>query len=216
MTLYGFYGVEPDALDPLLALGLVASLCWLDVGLFIVAHDAMHGSLAPQRPRLNRLIGTITLMAYAGFSFDRLTPKHMQHHRTPGTATDPDFHAPAPAKALAWYVAFFRQYFGVRELGVLALVVMILTFVLRVPYANLLMFWALPAILSSIQLFWFGTYLPHSHQDDRFTDDHRARSSGYPWLLSLLTCYHFGYHHEHHRHPHIPWWQLPATREAAR
>ena len=36
---------------------LVAVLCWLNVGLFIVAHDAMHGSLAPIRPRLNRAIG---------------------------------------------------------------------------------------------------------------------------------------------------------------
>lgn len=29
---------------------LVVVLCWLDVGLFIVAHDCMHGSLAPTRP----------------------------------------------------------------------------------------------------------------------------------------------------------------------
>ena len=32
---------------------LVAGLCWLNVGLFITAHDAMHGSLAPGRSKLN-------------------------------------------------------------------------------------------------------------------------------------------------------------------
>ena len=41
---------------------LVAVLCWLNVGLFIIAHDAMHGSLAPIQPRLNRAIGRLTLL----------------------------------------------------------------------------------------------------------------------------------------------------------
>lgn len=215
LTSYGFFAVDFPTLSPLIAIGVVAALCWLDVGLFIIAHDAMHGSLAAGRPGLNRAIGTAALFAYAGFSFDRLAPKHMQHHRTPGTPEDPDFHAPAPTGALRWYIAFFRQYFGLRELAVLTLAVMVLTLVIGVPYANLLLFWALPAILSSVQLFWFGTFLPHAHRGRAFTDAHRARSSGYPWLVSLLTCYHFGYHHEHHRHPHLPWWRLPAARGTA-
>lgn len=33
---------------------IAAALCWLNVGLFIVAHDAMHGSLAPGRPPAER------------------------------------------------------------------------------------------------------------------------------------------------------------------
>lgn len=212
LTFYGFFAVDLAMLNPLLGIALVAGLCWLDVGLFIIAHDAMHGSLAPGHPALNRLIGTTTLLAYAGFSFGRLAPKHMQHHRTPGTANDPDFHAPAPTQALRWYIAFFREYFGLRELVVLTLAVTALTLVVGVPYANLLLFWALPAILSSVQLFLFGTFLPHAHRGNAFADAHRAHSSGYPWIISLLTCYHFGYHHEHHRHPHLPWWRLPAAR----
>src|SRR5215217_3800484 len=60
---------------------LVAAICWLDVGLFILAHDAMHGSLAPRRPRLNLWAGRIALALYAGFSYDRLLPKHFDHHR---------------------------------------------------------------------------------------------------------------------------------------
>jgi hypothetical protein len=41
---------------------------------------------------------------------------------------------------------------------------------------------------------------------------HNARSSSMPIWLSLLTCYHFGYHWEHHEYPYVPWcacgWRL--------
>ncbi|TFI56668.1 beta-carotene ketolase [Sphingomonas parva] len=190
---------------------LVALLCWLDVGLFIVAHDCMHGSLAPGRPKLNRAVGRLALALYAGFSFDRLRPKHFEHHRRPGTAHDPDFSVSHKSRFWGWYAAFFRQYFGLRELAVLSLLVAIYL-LLGAPYPNLLLFWATPAILSSLQLFLFGTYLPHRPGAGRFPDRHRARSNGYGTLASLLSCFHFGYHHEHHLAPQLPWWRLPAER----
>jgi beta-carotene ketolase (CrtW type) len=191
---------------------LVLALTWLNVGLFIVAHDCMHGSLAPGRPKLNRAVGRIALALYAGFSFDRLRPKHFEHHRRPGTGDDPDFSVPHGRSFWGWYGAFFRQYFGLRELAVLTALVAFYLFALRASYPNLLLFWAAPAILSSLQLFLFGTYLPHRPGDDSFGDDHRARSNGYGTLASLLSCFHFGYHHEHHRAPHVPWWKLPEER----
>lgn len=215
LEVVALFFVQIDALHPLLTMLLVAILCWLDVGLFIVAHDAMHGSLAPGSPQLNRIIGTVMLAAYAGFSFDRLRPKHMAHHRAPGTAADPDFCERAPRDPLRWYVAFFREYFGWREVAVLTVFVGLMTFAAGISYANLLLFWALPAILASMQLFLFGTFLPHAHRGGAFTDAHRARSSNFGWLASLLSCYHFGYHHEHHLHPHLPWWRLPAARGKA-
>lgn len=191
---------------------LVLAICWLNVGLFIIAHDCMHGSLAPGRPALNRWVGRIALALYAGFSFDRLLPKHFEHHRRPGSPEDPDFHADHPKHFGRWYLAFFRQYFGLRELLVLTAVVAFYVFMLRAPYANLLLFWALPAILSSLQLFYFGTFLPHRQGDRAFDDRHNARSNDFSWLVSLLTCFHFGYHLEHHRSPQTPWWGLPAQR----
>jgi beta-carotene ketolase (CrtW type) len=191
---------------------LVLAICWLNVGLFIIAHDCMHGSLAPSRPALNRWIGRFALALYAGFSFDRLLPKHFEHHKRPGTEHDPDFHVPHPRAFARWYMAFLRQYFGLRELAVLTALVGIYVFVLGAPYFNLLLFWALPAILSSVQLFYFGTFLPHRHEARAFADRHQARSSEYGWLRSLLTCFHFGYHHEHHLAPHVPWWALPGER----
>jgi beta-carotene ketolase (CrtW type) len=204
--------LEPDGRGLAAAVVLVPAICWLNVGLFIVAHDAMHGSLAPGRPRLNLWAGRLALALYAGFSFDRLRPKHFEHHRSPGTAADPDFSAGHPSAFWPWYGAFIRQYFGWRELGVLSALVGIYTLLLGAPYANLLLFWALPAILSSLQLFWFGTFLPHRAGAEPFGDRHRTRSSGHGWLASLLTCFHFGYHHEHHRSPATPWWRLPAER----
>jgi beta-carotene/zeaxanthin 4-ketolase len=191
---------------------LVAVICWLNVGLFIVAHDCMHGSLAPGMPTVNLWVGRIALALYAGFSFDRLLPKHLQHHRHPGTADDPDFSAGHPRHFARWYLEFFREYFGLRELIVLTIVVIAYVLLLGAPYPNLLLFWALPAILSSMQLFLFGTYLPHRAEEEEFRDHHRARSNEYGWLASFLTCFHFGYHHEHHLAPHAPWWRLPAER----
>jgi beta-carotene ketolase (CrtW type) len=208
LHIYSIFFAPPMVIAPL----LVAVLCWLNVGLFIVAHDAMHGSLAPRRPAVNRWAGRASLALYAGFSFDRLLAKHFEHHKRPGTEHDPDYSVTHSRRFWPWYFAFFRQYFGLRELGVLTGLVAFYVFVLRAPYPNLLLFWALPAILSSLQLFLFGTYLPHREEERAFGDRHRARSNDYGRLASLLTCFHFGYHHEHHRAPHVPWWRLPAER----
>ncbi|HEY8592839.1 MAG TPA: fatty acid desaturase [Sphingomicrobium sp.] len=190
---------------------LVAMISWLNVGLFIVAHDAMHGSLAPGRSVVNRAFGRVALFLYAGFSYDALLPKHMGHHRQPGTEHDPDFDAEYPRHFWRWYTGFMRRYFGWKQLLILSIVFVALLLV-GARYANVMLFWAVPAILSSVQLFYFGTYLPHRHEDAPFADDHRARSNGFSWIGSLLSCFHFGYHHEHHLAPHVPWWRLPAER----
>ena len=192
---------------------LVLLQCWLNVGLFIIAHDCMHGSLAPGRTGINTAVGVISVALYAGFTFSRLYEKHHDHHRFAGTKRDPDFGAGYPRRFLPWYLNFIRKYFGLREFTLLTLALAIYLFVFGASLSNMLMFWALPAVLSSLQLFVFGTYLPHRHTDEPFVDAHRARSSDFSWLVSLLTCFHFGgYHHEHHTHPRSPWWRLPAVR----
>ena len=192
---------------------LILLQCWLNVGLFIIAHDCMHGSLAPGRPGMNTAVGMACVALYAAFTYSRLREKHRDHHRFAGTARDPDFGAAQPRRFWRWYLGFIREYFGLREFTLLTLALAIYVFVLGAAVPNVLMFWAVPAVLSSLQLFVFGTYLPHRHTDEPFADDHRARSTDFSWALSLLTCFHFGgYHHEHHTHPHSPWWRLPAVR----
>ena len=201
---------------PLVAVAplLILAQSWLGAGMFIVAHDSMHGSLAPGRPRLNAAIGQLCVGAYAAFSYRTLNVCHHQHHRAPGSADDPDFHADRPEAFGPWFVAFFTRYFGLRELLIVSAVVAIYLFVLKASPLNMMLFWGLPAIISALQLFVFGTWLPHRHEahGPAFIDRHNARTLPMPWILSLLTCFHFGLHHEHHTSPTTPWWRLPSLK----
>lgn len=200
-----------DTGRPVVVLLLVALQTWLSVGLYIVAHDAMHGSLVRSR-RTGERIGALAVWLYAGFGWRRLVEMHRFHHLHAGTGQDPDFAPDNPTRMLPWYLRFMRTYFGVRECIVMTLRVGIYL-LLGAPVENILLFFAVPGLLSSFQLFYFGTYLPHRHETGQdFPDRHRARSSRYGYLASLLSCFHFGYHHEHHRRPDVPWWRLPSLR----
>lgn len=189
---------------------LILTQLWLYTGLFIVAHDTMHGSFAPNHPAANKWVGRLIMTWYAGFSWDKMRVAHHQHHATPGTAEDPDFNADNPHAFWPWYFRFFLRYFAWQQVVVLAAIGAVYM-LLGASYPNLIIMWAVPSIASSLQLFYFGTYLTHRHTDD-FADEHNARSNDYPRWLSLLTCFHFGYHHEHHLYPHEPWWRLPARK----
>jgi beta-carotene/zeaxanthin 4-ketolase len=203
-------GTAPLALLP------IAAQAWLSTGLFIVAHDAMHGSLAPGHRRLNKIVGTACLLLYAGLSYGALRPKHGEHHRAPGSAEDPDFHHGSPRRVLPWFVRFFSGYYTHAQIVRITIVALIYM-MLGASLLNIVLFWAVPALLALVQLFVFGTFLPHRHADAPFADRHRTRSSAFSPLVSLLTCFHFGgYHHEHHLSPGTPWWRLPAVRRAGR
>lgn len=194
---------------------LVLVQTWLSTGLFITAHDCMHGSFAPGRPEVNRTVGRLALMLYAGLDYDRMLPNHFAHHRHVGTEADPDFDAANPTRPVKWLVSFFGRYYSHWQI---VRIVVVLGFyqLVGASLLNIVVFWAIPALLALVQLFWFGTYLPHRHADDVFPDRHNARSSRFGPLLSVLTCFNFGgYHHEHHLHPHVAWWRLPATRADA-
>ncbi|MBV7257897.1 fatty acid desaturase [Pacificimonas sp. WHA3] len=195
---------------------LVAVQTWLSTGLFITAHDAMHGALAPSFPRLQRWTGMTALMIYAGLDYRQMEPAHFEHHRNVGTAQDPDFNADDPRRFVPWLTRFFTGYYTHGQLLRITLVALIYL-LLGANLLNIVLFWAVPAVLALLQLFTFGTWLPHRHADDAFPDRHRARSNRLPELLSLLTCFHFGgYHHEHHLFPSDPWWRLPARRKRER
>lgn len=196
-----------------LAVPLVLVQAWLSTGLFIIAHDAMHGSLAPGRPRLNDAIGRTALMIYAGLDYDRLRPAHFAHHRAPGTEHDPDFHPGRPRAFLPWLVRFFRGYYTHAQLGRITLVACLYLFAGGATLVNIAVFWAVPALLAMLQLFTFGTWLPHRRGAEPFPDWHHARSNSMGRWAALATCFNFGaYHHEHHLHPQVPWWALPQAR----
>ena len=110
-------------LPPALLVLAVLARTFLQTGLFIVGHDAMHRVLVPGSRRWNDGLGRLVLLLYAALPYGPCCQKHHQHHHRPGSAEDPDFHAPG--------------------------------------------------------------------------------------RNSVLACYHFGYHREHHRAPQLAWHQLP-------
>ncbi|MDP4575944.1 fatty acid desaturase [Qipengyuania sp. G39] len=197
-----------------LALVMAIVQCWLSVGMFIASHDAMHGSLVPGGGRINDVVGGFLLFVYAGFAWRRMRDAHFAHHKAPGTADDPDFSVDHPTRFWPWYGTFLKRYFGWQSIAFVSTVVTTYWLLLGVPVEKIVLLYGAPAIASSMQLFYFGTYRPHRHDTAGFDDKHHARSDDFGTLASLASCFHFGYHHEHHRAPHVPWWKLPAARKA--
>jgi beta-carotene/zeaxanthin 4-ketolase len=184
---------------------------FLYTGLFITAHDAMHGAVSPKYPQLNKAIGSFVLLVYGLFDYDKLLKAHWQHHDHPAGDLDPDFHNGKWTDAVTWYIYFMVRYWSwLRFLG-LVTTFHILNRIFHVPEPNLVWFWIIPSLLSSVQLFYFGTFLPHRTPKLGYSDSFRSQSIYRPLWWSFLTCYHFGYHNEHHRFPHLAWWQLPKA-----
>jgi beta-carotene ketolase (CrtW type) len=191
----------------------LAALTWLYTGLFITAHDAMHGTITGDR-RVDDRIGAVCLSLYAMLPYARLKAAHVRHHAAPGTPRDPDFDAPGDGSPLLWFVRFFARYATVGQAARLVTVFLVLRFGLGLPMVDLLLFWLLPSVGSAVQLFVVGTWLPHRAGPD-LAPPHRARSLDLPVWASLLACFHFGFHLEHHAVPSAPWWRLPDVRRRA-
>lgn len=185
---------------------------FLYTGLFITAHDAMHGSAFPAHRGVNDALGTLAVILYALFSFEKLHTEHWEHHRHPASADDPDFHDGAHPGLVRWYLHFLKHYVGWVQIAGMAVVFNILLHWVGIAEIDLALFWVAPSLLSTVQLFYFGTYLPHREEASGYADEHRARSNDFGTVLSFLTCYHFGYHWEHHAYPGVPWWRLPRVR----
>jgi beta-carotene/zeaxanthin 4-ketolase len=217
--------LDVTTLLPLGILPVMLGRTLIQTGLFIVAHDAIHGSVLPGHRRINQWFGQLTLALYALLPYQRLAHHHWQHHRQPGRIGDPDFHDGVRDRPGAWYLKFMQEYLDFRQKVVLffGMKAIFLTLYLgfHVPIVNLCLFWVLPIFWSSMQLFYFGTYLPHraagkATPTSQHQNSHNAVSSNYPIVWSFLTCYHFGYHWEHHEHPSLPWYQLPSVRQHQR
>ncbi len=178
----------------------------LYTGLFITAHDAMHGVVAPGRPKLNKGIGTLTAFLFAYNSYARLLPRHHQHHSFVATDKDPDYHN---GTFWAWYFSFLKQYITWWQLVLMAITFNVLQ--LYFPLENIILFWMLPAILGTFQLFYFGTYQPHRGEhtpENKYKSTTQAKNH----VWAFLSCYFFGYHFEHHHQPYLPWWQLYKSK----
>ncbi|MBD3881373.1 fatty acid desaturase [Phormidium tenue FACHB-886] len=186
---------------------------FLFTGLFVTAHDAMHRSVFPQNVKVNDAIGAVALFVYAFLSYQKMFEKHSLHHRYPASALDPDFHANSSQKPWLWYFSFMKRYWGWTQFFGFTVVFSGIKYLFHVPNVNLILFWIVPLVLSSIQLFYFGTFLTHREPDGGYHHPHRTQSSNFSFFLSFVTCYHFGYHEEHHEYPYVSWWRLPTVRK---
>ena len=190
----------------LLAIPLVLLMTFLYTGLFITAHDAMHGIVSKTR-WVNRAIGTLCALLFSFNFFSKLNPAHHEHHRYVATEKDPDYYH---GSFVRWYVKFLWQYVTIWQIVLMAITYNLLKLVF--PMENLIVFWMLPAVLSTVQLFYFGTYLPHRGEhtaDDPYKSNPHRRSH----LYAFITCYFFGYHYEHHAYPATPWWLLWRVKD---
>lgn len=185
---------------------LILVLTHLYTGLFITAHDAMHGSVSKNQ-KVNHAIGHITATLFSFNFYRRLFPKHHEHHRFVATDKDPDYHG---GNFFIWYLSFLRQYITIWQILLMAITFNVLK--LFIPTENLIVFWMLPAVLSTLQLFYFGTYLPHKGEHTP-ENVHKSGSQKLNHALAFLSCYFFGYHYEHHASPGTPWWQLWKVKE---
>lgn len=184
---------------------------FLHTGLFITTHESIHGLVSSNR-QMNRVVGSVTAFLYALLPYKVLSRNHQLHHRYPATEKDPDFCLAGDCSFLMWYYHFMKQYQDGKQVCTLAIGMSLIFWGLvhvGIPILNILLFWVIPIFLSSLQLFFFGIFLPHRKTQEGYGDRHHARSNNYAVVWSFLACYHFGYHWEHHQHPNIPWYQLP-------
>lgn len=177
---------------------------WLFTGLFITAHDAMHGTVSKKR-LINNSIGMIASIFYAGLWYPKLKPKHYLHHLHPATSQDPDYKT-GNQNFFVWWFAFMRQYITIWQFLIMATLFNI--GLLWFNELQLIVLWILPSVASTFQLFYFGTYVPHRLPHTETMHPHQARSQRNNHFVALISCYFFGYHYEHHASPGIPWWKL--------
>jgi beta-carotene ketolase (CrtW type) len=178
----------------------------LYTGIFITAHDAMHSVVSPNK-QVNEWVGRVCATIFAFNFYDHLLKKHHEHHRFVGTDKDPDYHG---GNFWAWYFSFAKQYINGWQILLMAITYNVLK--LFFPNENVILFWMMPSILATFQLFYFGTYLPHKgeHAPENI---HKSHSQHKNHLWAFLSCYFFGYHYEHHHSPRTPWWLLHKEKE---
>ena len=179
----------------------------LYTGLFITSHDAIHGVVSPGNSKLNHGIGWVCATLFAFNNYAVLRKKHHWHHDHVNTEKDPDVHQ---GNFFIWWFKFMWQYVTWQQVLAMAITYNVLK--LWLPMENLIVYWEVPAILSTLQLFYFGTYLPHrgEHAPENKTQS-RSQNRNHVW--AFISCYFFGYHYEHHAHPYLAWWKLAEAKD---
>ena len=209
---YMLFFVEFSATNLWMYLHIIIQ-AYLYTGLFITGHDAMHGNISEKR-WVNTILGTLSVGLFAGMSYSRLRKNHGLHHKHVASEGDPDFYVRSQ-NYWKWWAVFMWRYLTITQIVIMA--VLFNVFLWAFPAwgeAKILVYWALPAILGTLQLFYVGVYWPHREPHTSDMGIHKARTQKKNHLWAMISCYFFGYHYEHHEDQNIPWWQLYKTKES--
>lgn len=205
---YSLSNVQINYLNPFFYVHILLQ-AYLYTGLFITGHDAMHGVISGNK-NINKIFGWISSLLFAGLSYNKLIKNHFKHHKNPGTEMDPDFYLKSQ-NFFIWWIVFLFRYTTITQLVIMAVVFNILKF--WFDEKSIIIFWIIPAFLGTLQLFFFGTYLPHKKPHTENMLPHNSRTQKKNHLWAMLSCYFFGYHHEHHDSPKTPWWLLYRLKD---
>jgi beta-carotene ketolase (CrtW type) len=188
---------------------IVLILTHLYTGLFITAHDSIHGTVSESK-KINDFIGNLCVILYACFSYKKIKEKHHNHHAFVTSEEDPDYHN---SSFFVWFLKFMKNYMMLKQFILIALLYNVMHIAIGIPKINLILFWIIPPLLSSLQLFYFGTYLPHKNPE-KIDNTYKSRTQNINLFLGFISCYFFGYHYEHHAKPSIPWWRLWKEKQS--
>lgn len=202
--------IEIEETSSLVIIAIFLCRTFFQTGMFVVAHDATHGNVFPGNPKWNSAIARAALFCCGGISYKVWKVNHEKHHARPSHPDDPDFHNGDLSGFVCWYLNFSKAYFPQFESLVyvsrLAFLCISISLWLNISLWTVLFFVVLPTVLSSMQLFLFGTYLPHR-------EEYCIKSYYFPPFISFIACYNFSYHLEHHKYPNVPWYLLPGKSQ---
>jgi beta-carotene/zeaxanthin 4-ketolase len=181
-------------------------------GLFILAHEAIHGTLLPGFPRLGHALGRLFATVYALVDYDLLRENHWKHHGHVATEGDPDYDGDG---LLVLHAArFMRRYLRWYAIPCLATAGHLLG---QAGYtAAMLGAYVVPVLLSTLVVFTVGIHLVHHPELLRTRapgDPQRSVCIDLGRFGSAVLILNFNVHWHHHAHPRLSWWELGSMRE---
>ncbi len=115
---YMLLGVPLSADNPWMYLHILVQ-GYLFTGLFITAHDAMHGNVSSNN-WVNIVIGYAASFLFAGMSYKRLRKNHGLHHKHSASEGDPDFYTRSQ-NYFRWLGIFIWRYVTLLQIVVMAI-----------------------------------------------------------------------------------------------
>ncbi len=196
--------------------------------LFSLLHEALHYNIS-RKKKFNDTVGKLFLSIPLFIDFDKMRKVHLMHHKHLHTQQDPElsilqyksFHFPKTKIQLV--LLFLGDLLGINYSIILAktflnkslkskllftvLSALLIFFLFKM---NILQFVFVFWILPYITIFQFLNRLRLATEHFNIPDaKFKTRSMHTNWIENLIfNPYSIGYHHEHHKYPAVPYYNL--------